>query len=415
MSQPCCAGKIRLTRPDTEKREPEPTEATSTPVPLLDLRRQYLTIRDDVRKAIDHICETQHLILGEEVESFEREVAAYTGVSECVSCASGTDALWLALAAAGVQAGNSVITTPFTFFASASTIIRCGARPIFIDVEPGTLNLDPIKVRAYLEAGGASVKAIMPVHIYGQCADMDAFSDMAREFKIPIIEDAAQAFGATWRGKRAGALGTAAGFSFYPTKNLSAFGDGGCITTEDPQIAARIRKLRNHGSEQRYYHEEIGWNSRLDGIQAAVLRVKMKHIDEWNARRRELASTYDRLFQDAGLAHPRSTTATLADSDRPVRLLSTSPQASHIFHQYVVRVQRRDELRKFLTDRKIGSEIYYPVPLHLQQCFTYLGYGHGDLPESESAAQDVLALPVFPELRADEQQRVVQAIAEFYS
>ena len=387
----------------------------ATPVPLLDLRRQYLTIRDDIRKAIDHICETQHLILGEEVASFEREVATYTGVAECVSCASGTDALWLALAASGVEAGDSVITTPFTFFATASTIVRCGARPIFIDVEPGTLNLDASKVRDYLGSGGSSVKAIMPVHLYGQCTDMDAFTDIAREFKLAIVEDAAQAFGATWRGKRAGALGISAGFSFYPTKNLSAFGDGGCVTTDDPQIAARIRKLRNHGSERRYYHEEIGWNSRLDAMQAAILRVKMKHIDQWNARRREIAATYDRLFEDAGLAVARPEATSLPSGDRPVRLLSTSPQAGHIFHQYVVRVPKRDELRQFLTDRKIGSEIYYPVPLHLQQCFTYLGYANGDLPESESAASDVLALPVFPELREDEQQRVVHAMAEFYS
>jgi dTDP-4-amino-4,6-dideoxygalactose transaminase len=404
-----------LTRPDTENREIKTADSTGAPVPLLDLRRQYLTIRDDVRRAIDRICETQHLILGEEVESFEREVAAYTGVAECVSCASGTDALWLALAAAGVQAGNSVITTPFTFFATASTIIRCGARPIFIDAEPGTLNLDAAKVREYLRASGSSVKAIMPVHLYGQCTDMDVFTDIAREFKITIVEDAAQAFGATWRGRRAGALGTAAAFSFYPTKNLSAFGDGGCVTTDDPQIAARIRKLRNHGSERRYYHEEIGWNSRLDAIQAAVLRVKMKHIDQWNARRREIASTYDRLFHEAGLADVRATATSLAPGDRPVRLLSTSPQAGHIFHQYVIRVPKRDELRQFLADRKIGSEIYYPVPLHLQQCFTYLGYGPGDLPESESAARDVLALPVFPELREDEQHRVVQVVASFYS
>lgn len=389
--------------------------ATTTPVPLLDLRRQYLTIRDDVRKAIDNICETQHLILGEEVASFEREVAAYTGVAECVSCASGTDALWLALAASGVEPGDSVITTPFTFFATASTIIRCGARPMFIDVEPGTLNLDAAKVRAYLQSGGSSVKAIMPVHLYGQCTDMDAFQDIAREFKLAIVEDAAQAFGATWRGKRAGSLGTSAGFSFYPTKNLSAFGDGGCVTTHDPQIATRIRKLRNHGSERRYYHEEIGWNSRLDAMQAAVLRVKMKYIDQWNTRRRELAANYDRLFDEAGLSVARPETASLSASDCPVRLLSTSSQAGHIFHQYVVRVPKRDELRQFLTDRKIGSEIYYPVPLHLQQCFTYLGYTQGDLPESESAAHDVLALPIFPELREDEQQSVIRAIAEFYS
>jgi dTDP-4-amino-4,6-dideoxygalactose transaminase len=404
-----------LTQPDTERRQSAPADTEIAPVPLLDLRRQYATIRDDVRSAIDLVCETQHLIMGEEVASFEREVAAYTGVAHCVSCASGTDALWLALAAAGVQAGDSVITTPFTFFATASTIIRCGARPIFIDVEPGTLNLDPAKVRAYLRSGGASVKAIMPVHLYGQCTDMDAFRDIAAEFKLTIVEDAAQAFGATWRGKRAGALGACAGFSFYPTKNLSAFGDGGCVTTDDPNIAAHVRRLRNHGSEQRYYHEEIGWNSRLDAIQAAVLRVKMKHIDEWNARRRELASTYDQLFEQTGLSDPRPTGSTLAASTRPVRLLSTSPQASHIFHQYVIRVPKRDELRKFLADRKIGSEIYYPVPLHLQQCFTYLGYAPGNLPDSESAALDVLALPVFPELREDEQHRVVEAIVDFYS
>jgi dTDP-4-amino-4,6-dideoxygalactose transaminase len=404
-----------LTQPNAQNRETKAADSTAAPVPLLDLRRQYLTIRDDVRKAIDHICETQHLILGEEVANFEREVAAYTGVAECVSCASGTDALWLALAASGVEAGDAVITTPFTFFATASTIVRCGARPIFIDVEPGTLNLDPAKVRQYLRSGGSSVKAMMPVHLYGQCTDMDAFQDIAREFKVAIVEDAAQAFGATWRGKRAGSFGASAGFSFYPTKNLSAFGDGGCVTTDDPHIAARIRKLRNHGSDRRYYHEEIGWNSRLDAMQAAVLRVKMNHIDEWNARRRELAANYDRLFENAGLSDPRPDSNSLATGDRPVRLLSTSPQAGHIFHQYVVRVPRRDELRQFLTDRKIGSEIYYPVPLHLQQCFSYLGYTSGDLPHSESAAHDVLALPVFPELREDEQHRVVEAIAEFYS
>lgn len=392
-----------------------PVAPDAVPVPLLDLRRQYATIREDVQKAIDHICETQHLVLGDEVASFEREVAQYTGAAECVSCASGTDALWLALAAAGVGPGDAVITTPFTFFASASTIVRCGAKPVFVDVEPGTLNLDPVKVREKLESGVARVKAIMPVHLYGQTACMDAFDDIARDYKLSIIEDAAQAFGSTWRGKRAGSLGTAAGFSFYPTKNLSAFGDGGCVTTNDATIAAHMRRLRNHGSDRRYYHEEIGWNSRLDAIQAAVLRVKMKHIDEWNERRRAVATLYDRLFQEAGLADTRPDTYIGTSTDKPVRLLSTLPQATHIFHQYVVRVSRRDELRQSLADRRIGSEIYYPVPLHLQQCFGYLGYSTGDLPVSESAAKDVLALPVFPELREDEQRRVAQAIAEFYS
>jgi dTDP-4-amino-4,6-dideoxygalactose transaminase len=397
----------------------ESTQSTAIPagtsIPLLDLRRQYETIRGSVREAIDHVCETQHLVMGEVVASFEREVAEYTGVAECVSCASGTDALWLALAGAGISSGDAVITTPFTFFASASTIVRCGARPIFVDIDPGTLNLDPAKVRHELESGAARVKAIMPVHLYGQCVEMDTFNEIAREHKLSIIEDAAQAFGATWRGKRAGSLGTATGFSFYPTKNLSAFGDGGCVTTDDPAIARRMRKLRNHGSERRYYHEEIGWNSRLDAIQAAVLRVKMKHIDRWNERRRAVAALYDQLFVAAGLAGPRHTTAGIVEDRSPLRLLTTRGEAGHIFHQYVVRVKKRDELRQFLAERRIGSEIYYPVPLHLQECFRYLGYSEGELPNSEAAALEVIALPVFPELREDEQRQVVQAIVDFYS
>ncbi len=403
-----------MTKPDSRIDAAASTETTA-PVPILDLRRQYATIRDEVRQSIDNVCESQHLVLGEEVANFEKEVAQYTGVSECVGCASGTDALWLALAGAGVGPGDAVITTPFTFFASASTIVRCGAKPVFADVEPGTLNIDPEKVQEKLESGVPRVKAVMPVHLYGQCANMDALADLARQYKLAIIEDAAQAFGATWRGRRAGSFGTAAGFSFYPTKNLSAFGDGGCITTHDPQVAAEMRKLRNHGSERRYYHEEIGWNSRLDAIQAAVLRVKMKHIDQWNERRRQVASHYDRLFQAAGLADARPESATGNSDSKPVRLLSTVPQAVHIYHQYVIRVPRRHELRQFLTDRRIGTEIYYPVPLHMQQCFGYLGYSAGDLPVSEAAAADVLALPVFPELRDDEQRRVVDAIAAFYS
>jgi dTDP-4-amino-4,6-dideoxygalactose transaminase len=405
-----------LSKSEIKSESTKPTATpTGAPVPLLDLRRQYATIRDDVKEAIDHVCETQHLVMGEVVSSFEREVAAYTGVAECVSCASGTDALWLALAGAGISSGDSVITTPFTFFASASTIVRCGARPIFVDVDPGTLNLDPAKIRNELESGAARVKAIMPVHLYGQCVEMDAFDEIAREHKLSIIEDAAQAFGATWRGKRAGSLGTAAGFSFYPTKNLSAFGDGGCVTTDDPAIADRMRKLRNHGSERRYYHEEIGWNSRLDAIQAAVLRVKMKHIDRWNERRREVAALYDQLFADAGLAGARHTTAAIVEDRSLLKLLTTRGEAGHIFHQYIVRVKKRDELRQFLAERRIGSEIYYPVPLHLQECFRYLGYAAGELPESEAAAHEVLALPIFPELRDDEQRQVVQAIADFYS
>jgi len=388
------------------------------PIPTLDLKRQYATIAEKVMPAILRVCESQHLIMGEEVTSFEREVAAYTGAAEAISCASGTDALWLALQAAVVGPGDSVITSPFTFFASASTIVRCGARPVFVDVEPGTLNLDANLVTQYLKATGQQrVRAVMPVHLYGQCARMDLFDKVAAEHKLTIVEDAAQAFGASWNGRRAGALGKAAGFSFYPTKNLSAFGDGGMVTTMDEAIAARVRRLRSHGSDRRYYHDEIGWNSRLDAIQAAVLRVKKEYIDEWNSRRREVAELYDRLFEQAGLSHGRLLPGevSLAEPDRPVRILQTVPEAYHIFHQYVVRVPQRDPLRQFLTERKIGSEVYYPVPLHLQKCFTYLGYAAGDMPEAERAAQEVLALPIFPEITQDEQRRVVQAIAEFYS
>ncbi len=252
----------------------------------------------------------------------------------------------------------------------------------------------------------------MPVHLYGQCADMDAFGKLAKNHDVAIVEDAAQAFGATWGTKKAGTLGTAAAFSFYPSKNLSAYGDGGCVTTNDAEIADHVRRLRNHGSRRRYYHEEIGWNSRLDAIQAAVLRVKLKHVDEWNRSRRDAAARYDGVFGSAGLLRPG---AQLVDAQAPIALLAARPEAYHIYHQYVVRALRRDELRAFFAERSIGTEVYYPVPLHLQECFAYLGYKNGDLPESERAAKEVVALPMFPELREEEQQRVVAAIAEFYS
>ncbi len=251
----------------------------------------------------------------------------------------------------------------------------------------------------------------MPVHLYGQCADMEAFGRIAQQHGVAIIEDAAQAFGASWSGKKAGTLGRAGTFSFYPTKNLSAYGDGGAVTTDDEELAAHVRRLRNHGSRERYYHEEIGWNSRLDAIQAAVLRVKLKHIDRWNQQRRAVASRYDALFGGSGLVKAGALTV---DAQAPIGLLQTRPEAFHIHHQYVVRAFRRDELRAFLTERGIGTEIYYPVPLHLQQSFAYLGYKAGDLPESERAAQETLALPIFPELREDEQQRVAATIADFY-
>ena len=378
---------------------------------MLDLKRQYESIKDDVAAAIERVLTTQYFIGGPELEAFERESAEYLGSRDCVGCSSGTDALWLSLEAAGVQPGDRVITPPFTFFASASSITRCGAIPVFADIDPATFNLDPAAVEKIV-SNSQPVRTIMPVHLYGQCADMDAFASIARQHGVAIVEDAAQAFGASWRGRKAGTLGKAAAFSFYPTKNLSAYGDGGAVSTDDPELASHVRRLRNHGSRERYYHEEIGWNSRLDAIQAAILRVKLKHIDRWNQQRRAIAAKYDTLFRDAGLVKSAAVTV---DAPAPIALLQTRPEAFHIFHQYVVRAHRRDELRSHLSDHGIGSEIYYPVPLHLQQSFAYLGYKPGDLPESERAAKESLALPIFPELRDDEQQRVVRAIMDFYS
>lgn len=378
-------------------------------VPMLDLSRQYASIRTEVLAAVDRACDSQRYILGDEVAAFEREFAAQCGTSDAVGCASGTDALWLALAAARIGPGHDVITTPFSFFATASSIVRAGARPVFVDVDPETLNISPAAVEAQLSVKSSRRRALMPVHLYGQCADMDALGRIASEYKLIMIEDAAQAVGATWNGRLAGSLSLAAAFSFYPTKNLSAFGDAGALTTSDPEIAERTRLLRNHGGKQRYYHDEIGANSRLDSIQAAVLRVKMPHLPKWNDGRRQRAAVYDRLLAAAGLAR------TGAATQGPVVPLATLPQARHIYHQYVVRARRRDELRRFLTERGIGTEIYYPVPLHLQKCFAYLGYSAGSLPESERAAAEVLALPMFPELTEEEQKYVVEGMADFYA
>ena len=378
--------------------------AVRRPVPLLDLRRQYSQIRREVLATIEAVCDSQHYVLGEAVSDFEQAAARFLGAAFCVGCSSGTDALWLALSAAGVGAGDEVITTPFSFFATASAITRAGARPVFADIDPDTFNLEPTSVRDLIKSR-VRLKAILPVHLYGQCADMDSFSRIGKQYKVTIIEDAAQAFGASWRGRRAGALGEIACFSFYPTKNLSAFGDAGAVTTDNEEIAARVRLLRVHGGLKRYYHDEIGWNCRLDSLQAAVLSVKLKHIEQWNRQRQRHAETYSGLFESAGLT----------GSDGPIRLPKTVPEASHIYHQYVIRALRRDELRNFLAERSIGSAVFYPVPLHRQKCFDYLGYGEGSLPAAEAAAREVLALPIFAELEEDELRTVVEAITEFYS
>jgi dTDP-4-amino-4,6-dideoxygalactose transaminase len=398
VSAPTAAGK------------PENTTFTTT-VPMLDLGRQYERLRSEVLAAVERVCASQHYILGSEVEAFERELAQYCHSSFAVGCASGTDALWLALAAAGVQPGDQVLTTPFSFFASASSIVRAGAQPVFVDIEPDSFNLDSAQVDSFLRGlKRDKLRALLPVHLYGQCADMVSFRRTADEFKLSLIEDAAQAIGARWVEQRAGSMGIAAAFSFYPTKNLSAYGDAGLVTTNNLKIAEHMRRLRNHGSPQRYLHEEFGWNSRLDAMQAAILRVKLKHIDRWNDERRQRAARYDELFAAAGLISADYQ----PENPAPIRLPKTSPQAHHVFHQYVVRAFRRDELREFLTTRKIGTEIYYPIPLHLQPCFAYLGYREGDFPESERASKEVLALPMFPELTEEEQRWVVQSIADFY-
>ena len=367
---------------------------------MLDLKRQYQSIREEILAAVERVCESQQFVLGPEVEALEREVAAFTGASAAVGCASGTDALWLALAACGVKSGDFVITTPFSFLASASAIARAGATPVFADIQSVTFNIDPDDVA--IKAQEAKPQVLLPVHLYGQCADMDALQPIADEFKMTIVEDAAQAIGAAWGKEKAGSFGAAATFSFYPTKNLSAYGDAGMVTTMDPERADHMRRLRNHGSARRYIHEELGWNARMDAMQGAILRVKLPHVEEWNHKRRDRAATYDRLFNEAGL------------SSTAIVLPYKNPKAHHIFHQYVVRARRRDELREFLTARKIGSEIYYPLPLHLQPSFAYLGYGKGSFPEAERAAAEVLALPMFPELTEEEQRWVVQNISDFY-
>jgi len=378
------------------------------PVPMLDLRRQYAPLHQELLEALGHVLETQHFILGEPVAAFETAVARHIGVSHAIGCASGTDALWLALAAVGIGPGAAVITTPFSFFASVSSILRAGARPLLADVDPATFNLSPGAVQTILAGpDGKSVKAILPVHLYGQPADMARFAGIAKSRNLRLIEDAAQAFGATGGRVAAGGLGDIAAFSFYPTKNLSAAGDAGMVTTNSPELAERARMLRQHGMRRRYSHDELGWNARMDGFQGAILEIKLKYIDQWNDARRTIAAKYDSLFRAAGLAEPGPYPATGIVLPREV------PGSKHVWHQYVIRSSRRDKLRAFLSERQIGSEIYYPVPLHLQEALKFLGYKDGDFPEAERAACEVLALPIFPELREDEQQTVVDAIADF--
>ncbi|CAN5461515.1 DegT/DnrJ/EryC1/StrS family aminotransferase [soil metagenome] len=375
------------------------TSATPVAVPLLDLDAQYRPLRDEILAAIARVCDSQRFIMGPEVEALESELAGYLHVSDAIAVSSGTDALIVAMMALGVGPGDEVVTSTYSFFATAGCVTRLGATPKLVDIDPVTYNLDPEGLRAAITT---RTRAIIPVHLYGLCADLDPIMAVADEAGVPVIEDACQAIGSTYKGRQAGSMGRAGCFSFFPSKNLGAFGDAGLVTTSDASLAREIRLLRNHGAEPKYFHKRVGGNFRLDALQAAVLRVKLPHLAGWTEARRANARVYDRLFREAGLA----TRLTL-----PVE----PPDRLHIFNQYVVRLPERDRVRAFLAARGIQTEIYYPVPFHLQECFAPLGHARGDFPRAEAAADSTLALPIYGELTAEQQSTVVSALADALS
>ncbi|RMH38286.1 MAG: DegT/DnrJ/EryC1/StrS family aminotransferase [Nitrospirae bacterium] len=367
-------------------------------VPLLDLRAQFSSIREEILSAIEEVCDEQGFVLGTRVADFEETMAKFVGTGRAVGVASGSDALLLSLMVLGVEPGDEVITVPFTFFSTAGVISRLGAKPVFVDICDDTLNMDPAWIADHITP---KTKAIIPVHLFGQCADMEQISAIAVHHGIPVIEDACQAIGAARRTVRAGALGTLGCFSFFPSKNLGAFGDGGLITTNAVDLADRLMELRVHGSRYEYHHYAIGINSRLDALQAAVLRVKLKYLDRWTERRRHNAARYEKLFHEAGLL------------DR-IKLPVVDPANYHVYNQFTIRVQDRDRLHAYLAAQGIGTRIYYPIPLHLQECYRALGYREGQFPVSEQAAREVLSLPIYPELSVDQQHLVVETIKTFY-
>ncbi|MDR3637896.1 MAG: DegT/DnrJ/EryC1/StrS family aminotransferase [Isosphaeraceae bacterium] len=370
-------------------------------VPALDLKAQYQAIRDEIDPVVRSVLESQYFILGPEVAGLEAEVAHYCDVPHAVGCASGSDALLLPLLALGVGPGDEVITSPYTFFATGGAIWRTGAKPVFVDIEPDTYNIDPALIEAAITP---RTKALIPVHLYGQSADMDPINEVAARYGLSVLEDAAQAIGARYKGRRTGALGQSAAFSFYPSKNLGGFGDGGMIATTDSALAQRMARLRVHGMEPKYHHHEVGFNSRLDALQAAVLRVKLRHLDAWTDARREVAQRYRRLFEEHELLGLVGLPVERAD-------------CFHVYNQYVIRVPDadRDLLRAHLSNQRVGTEIYYPIPLHLQVCFASLGHEPGDFPRSEAAAGQTIALPMYPELTEDAQRHVVGAIERFFA
>ncbi|MBU2495912.1 MAG: DegT/DnrJ/EryC1/StrS family aminotransferase [Candidatus Omnitrophota bacterium] len=367
-------------------------------VPLLDLKAQYQTIKPEIDAAIQQVVESQYFIMGPAVAELETRVAQYCGCAHGIGISSGTDALLIALMALGIGANDEVIVPTYTFFATAGSVSRLSAKPVFVDMEPDTYNLNPGAIERSITA---RTKAIIPVHLFGQCADMDPIRSIARKHNLNVIEDAAQAIGAEYQGKKAGSMGNAGCFSFFPSKNLGGFGDGGMVLTNNADLAEKIRVLRSHGSKPKYHHKIVGGNFRLDTLQAAVLLVKLKYLDSWTAARQKNAKDYDALFQDAGLLPDR------------VRIPARK-QTRHIFNQYVIRVERRDALQTYLKEKEVGAEIYYPVPLHLQECFAALGYKEGDCPAAEEAAGASLALPIYPELTLEQKQYVVNCIRTFY-
>ena len=407
-------------------------------IPLLDLNAQYRSIKREIDQAIKNVLDTQHFIMGSEVKEFEEEVRDYIGVNYAFGCASGSDALLLALMAIDIKPGDYVITSPFTFFATAGAIDRLGAIPVFVDIEPDSFNIDPQKIREFLEGKSVlsnrlrapieKVKAIIPVHLYGQMADMDAIMEIAKEFDIKVIEDAAQSIGSFYKGKQAGSVGDFGCFSFFPSKNLGAFGDAGLITVRDSKLASKTDILRLHGAKPKYYHKYVGINSRLDSIQAAILKVKLKYLDIWSISRREIALKYNQLFADWGLVSrsvqncngdcATNYSECLAFDEKSLLLpveTTGEPEkgGKHIYHQYTIRSNKRDFLVEHLKSSNIGSAIYYPVPLHVQECFKHLGYEEQDCPVAACASKQVLSLPIYPELEERQLKEVVYAVKEY--
>ena len=374
-------------------------------VPLLDLKKQYHSIKEEILTVAEQIFESQYFILGPRVEALEKDIAGYCSSKHALGVSSGTDALLISLMATDIASQHTVITTPYTFFATAGSIFRTGARPIFVDIDPDTYNMSPEGLENVIDSMTdnelARLKAVIPVHLYGQCADMDPILKIAEEYHLVVIEDAAQAIGAEYRGRRAGSMGDSGCFSFFPSKNLGAFGDGGMVTTDSDELYDKLRVLRVHGSHPKYYHQLAGGNFRLDAFQAAVVSVKLKHLDTWTKARQENASKYRKLFADSGI-------------DDVIKI-PVEKEDRHIYNQFVICVKdKRDDLRLFLNEAGVGTEIYYPIPMHLQECFLDLNYKKGDFPVAEHAALHTLALPVYPELSDDQLTYVVEKIAAFY-